>query len=278
MKARRLGTLLLTLATYGLLVLFGVLFVLPFVWMVLSSLKSAGELLRVPPTFLPADPRWENYGRVLQTVPFVQFYLNSTIMTTGRVLGQLLLCSLAGFAFARLRFPGRDGLFIALLISLMVPAATTLVPNFIIVRQLRWVDTFQGLIVPTLFSAFGTFMLRQYFLTVPRDYQDAAVIDGANPLQIYWHIFLPLARPALAAFGLLVALWSWNDFLWPLIVSNRTDTQVLSVGIALFSNRAGTDTPLMMAAATMSIVPMLVIFFAVQRHLVEGIALGGIKN
>ena len=278
MKARRLGTLLLTLATYGLLVLFGVLFVLPFVWMVLSSLKSAGELLRVPPTFLPADPRWENYGRVLQTVPFVQFYLNSTIMTTGRVLGQLLLCSLAGFAFARLRFPGRDGLFIALLISLMVPAATTLVPNFIIVRQLRWVDTFQGLIVPTLFSAFGTFMLRQYFLTVPRDYQDAAVIDGANPLQIYWHIFLPLARPALAAFGLLVALWSWNDFLWPLIVSNRTDTQVLSVGIALFSNRAGTDTPLMMAAATMSIVPMLIVFFAVQRHLVEGIALGGIKN
>jgi len=278
MKARRFGTLLLTLATHGLLVLFGVLFVLPFVWMVLSSLKSAGELLRVPPTFLPADPRWENYGRVLQTVPFVQFYLNSTIMTTGRVLGQLLLCSLAGFAFARLRFPGRDGLFIALLISLMVPAATTLVPNFIIVRQLRWVDTFQGLIVPTLFSAFGTFMLRQYFLTVPRDYQDAAVIDGANPLQIYWHIFLPLARPALAAFGLLVALWSWNDFLWPLIVSNRTDTQVLSVGIALFSNRAGTDTPLMMAAATMSIVPMLVIFFAVQRHLVEGIALGGIKN
>ena len=278
MKARRFGTLLLTLATHGLLVLFGVLFVLPFVWMVLSSLKSAGELLRVPPTFLPADPRWENYGRVLQTVPFVQFYLNSTIMTTGRVLGQLLLCSLAGFAFARLRFPGRDGLFIALLISLMVPAATTLVPNFIIVRQLRWVDTFQGLIVPTLFSAFGTFMLRQYFLTVPRDYQDAAVIDGANPLQIYWHIFLPLARPALAAFGLLVALWSWNDFLWPLIVSNRTDTQVLSVGIALFSNRAGTDTPLMMAAATMSIVPMLIIFFAVQRHLVEGIALGGIKN
>lgn len=278
MSSRRLHAFALALTTHIALILFGVVFVLPFVWMVLSSLKSSGELLQVPPTFLPAEPRWDNYSRVLETVPFARFYLNSTIMTAGRVFGQLLLCSLAGYAFARLRFPWRDKLFVALLVALMVPAAATLVPNFVIVRELRWIDSFQGLIVPALFSAFGTFMLRQYFLTVPRDYQEAAVIEGANPLQVYWHIYLPLARPALAAFGLLVALWSWNDFLWPLIVSNTTDTQVLSVGIALFSNRAGTDTALMMAAATMSVVPMLVIFFAAQRHLVEGIALGGVKN
>lgn len=279
MRTRRLRGLATGVLLHTFLVVVGVVFVLPFVWMVLSSLKTPGELIRTPPTFLPEEPRWDNYTRVLDTVPFLQYYANTVIVTIARVIGQLLLCSLAAFAFARLRFPGRNVLFIALLVALMVPAAATLIPNFVIVKELRWIDTFQGLIVPTLFSAFGTFMLRQYFLTILDDYQDAATVEGANPLQIYWHVFLPLGRPALAAFGLLVALWSWNDFLWPLIVSNTSETQVLAVGIALFNNQlATTNTALMMAAATMSILPMLVLFLFVQRQLIEGIAVGGIKG
>jgi multiple sugar transport system permease protein len=267
------------LLLHGLLITCALIFLLPFVWMVLSSLKTTGELVQTPPTIFPAAPRWANYFDVFDKVPFARYYLNSTIMTIGRVAGQLALCSLAAFAFARLRFPGRSALFIALMVALMVPVAATLIPNFIILRQLHWIDTFQGLIIPTLYSAFGTFLLRQYFLTIPQDYQDAATIDGANPLQIYWHIFLPLARPALAAFGLIIALWSWNDFLWPLVVSSSSDTQVLSVGIALFNNQlSNTTLPLMMAGATMSVVPMLVIFFFAQRHIIEGISLGGLKN
>jgi multiple sugar transport system permease protein len=279
MNARRVSGGLTGLLIHGLLIVVALVFLLPFAWMVLSSLKTTGELVQTPPTILPAVPRWANYADVFAKVPFARYYLNSTIMTTGRVVGQLLLCSLAAFAFARLRFPGRNVLFIALLLALMVPAAATLIPNFIILRQLHWIDTFQGLIIPTLYSAFGTFLLRQYFMTIPQDYQDAAVIDGANPLQVYWHVFLPLARPALAAFGLIVALWSWNDFLWPLVVSNSSDTEVLSVGIALFNNQlSNTTLALMMAAATMSVVPMLVIFFIAQRHIIEGIAIGGVKS
>jgi multiple sugar transport system permease protein len=264
---------------HGLLVAVGLAFLLPFVWMVLSSLKTTGELVQTPPSILPSVPRWQNYADVFDKIPFARYYLNSIIMTAGRVIGQLVLCSLTAFAFARLRFPGRNALFIALLVALMVPAAATLIPNFIILRQLHWIDTFQGLIIPTLWSAFGTFLLRQYFLTIPQDYQDAAVIDGANPLQLFWHVFLPLARPALAAFGLIVALWSWNDFLWPLVVSSSSNTQVLSVGIALFNNQlSNTTLPLMMAGATMSVIPMLIVFFIAQRHIIEGIAIGGTKG
>jgi multiple sugar transport system permease protein len=279
MTGRFVRSSLAGLLLHGLLITCALIFLLPFVWMVLSSLKTTGELVQTPPPIFPAAPRWANYLDVFDKVPFARYYLNSTVMTIGRVAGQLALCSLAAFAFARLRFPGRDVLFIALMVALMVPVAATLIPNFIILRELHWIDTFQGLIIPTLYSAFGTFLLRQYFLTIPQDYQDAATIDGANPLQVYWHIFLPLARPALAAFGLIVALWSWNDFLWPLVVSTSSDTQVLSVGIALFNNQlSNTTLPLMMAGATMSVVPMLVIFFFAQRHIIEGISLGGLKN
>lgn len=279
MTGRSVRSSLAGLLLHGLLVTCALIFLLPFVWMVLSSLKTTGELVQTPPTIFPAVPRWANYLDVFDKVPFARYYFNSTVMTIGRVAGQLALCSLAAFAFARLRFPGRDVLFIALMVALMVPVAATLIPNFIVLRELHWIDTFQGLIIPTLYSAFGTFLLRQYFLTIPQDYQDAATIDGANPLQIYWHIFLPLARPALAALGLIVALWSWNDFLWPLVVSSSSDTQVLSVGIALFNNQlSNTTLPLMMAGATMSVVPMLLIFFFAQRHIIEGISLGGLKN
>ena len=260
----------------GLLAI-GALFVLPFAWMFATSLKPMSDLFQLVPTFIPSTVRWQNYVDVVDVVPFFRFYLNSIIVTVGRVIPQIFICSLAAFAFARLRFPGREILFVALLASLMVPAQITIIPNFVIVRYLGWLDSYFGIIVPTLFSVFGTFLLRQFFMSLPNELQEAAVIEGANPLQVYWYVFMPLARPAIAAFSLIQILWSWNDFLWPLIVTSSTEMQVLPVGIAMFQGQYTTNTAILMAAATMATVPMLIVFLLAQKQLIEGISMTGLK-
>ncbi len=255
----------------------GVLFLLPFVWMIATSLKPTRDLFTLVPNLIPSEIRWQNYLDVLDSIPFVRFYLNTILMTSGRVAGQVILCSLAAFAFARLRFPGKNILFVLLLAALMIPSQMLFIPNFIILKYFGWLDTFTGLIIPSIFSAYGTFLLRQFFMTIPSEFQEAAVLEGANPLQIYWYIFLPLAKPALSAFALLVTLWSWNDFLWPLIITNSIDMQVLSVGVAYFQGQHTVDTAAMMAAATMATIPMLLVFLVAQRQLIHGISLGGLK-
>lgn len=251
---------------------------LPFLWMISTSVKEASEVLTTTPSFLPKAWSWENYALVFEQVPFARFYLNTILVMVGRVSGQILIASMAGFSFARLNFPGRNVLFIMILAMLMVPGQVTLVPNYILVKYLGWLDTYQGLIVPGLFSAFGTFLLRQYFLTLPKDLEDAAVLDGCNPFQVYLRIGLPLARSSLVAFGLIVALWSWNDFLWPLIITNKTQMQMLAVGMAYFRGQYVSSIPVMMAAATLATVPMVVAFIFVQRQLIEGITMTGIHG
>jgi multiple sugar transport system permease protein len=275
--ASRLRQVALRALHHLLLSSIGLLFMLPFAWSIATSLKTPAEMFEVTPHFLPAQPRWRNYRDVLEAVPFARFYLNSILVTAGRVAGQLLFCSMAAFAFARLRFPGRNALFFLLLCALMVPSQVTLIPNYILMQKLHWLDTYTGLIVPSLFSAYGVFLLRQSFLTIPQELHEAAVIEGANPFQIYWWVCLPLVRPAMVAFGLLVTLWSWNDFLWPLIITSRTDMQVLPMGIALFQGQFTTNTALMMAAATMATLPMVGLFLLVQRSIIGGIALSGMK-
>lgn len=255
-----------------------VVMLLPFFWMVSTSLKDASEVLTTTPTFWPRIWRWDNYVEVFTQVPFARFYFNTVFVSSARVVGQLLIASMAGFGFARLHFPGRDYLFIAVLAVMMIPSQVTLVPNYVLLKHLGWLDSYQGLIIPSLFSAFGTFLLRQFFLTLPKDLEDAAVLDGCNPLQVYWHIGLPLARPALVAFGLIVALWSWNDFLWPLIITNSTDMQMLSVGMAYFRGQYVSSVSVMMAAATVTTLPMVVAFLFVQRQLIEGITMTGIRG
>lgn len=254
-----------------LLILGSLITLLPFLWMLGTSLKSASEVFSATPTFLPKAWRWENYQEVFQRAPFARFYWNTIVVTVARVAGQILLCSMAGYAFARLRFPGREALFLAVLAVLMLPEQVTLVPKYVLLKYLGWLDTYQGLIVPSLFSALGTFLLRQFFMTLPSDLDDAAVLDGCNPFQVYWHVALPLARPTILAFGLLVVLWSWNDFLWPLIVTSSTEMQVLSVGINYFQGQYVTNFAVMMAAATVATVPMLIVFIIVQNYLIEGI-------
>jgi multiple sugar transport system permease protein len=269
-RLRNLGLHVVLLTT-------GTIFVLPFVWSVSTSLKPLSDLFQVTPNLIPSEVRWENYRDVFATAPFARFYLNTIFVTAMRTIGQVFIASLAAFAFSQLRFPGRDVLFIVLLTGLMVPEQVLIIPRYIIMRELGWLDTYQGLIVPLMFSAFGAFLLRQFFLSIPKDFHEAAKLEGANPFQIYWQIFLPLARPALTAFAFLVVLWSWNEFLWALIMTNRTDTQVLSVGIALFQGEHFTNNAILLAAANLATFPLLILFLFFQKQLVEGIAMSGLK-
>lgn len=260
-----------------ILILVGITALIPFIWMISTSLKGANEVMSASPNFLPKAWRWQNYADAFNQVPFARFYLNTIIVTLTRVVGQIFFSALAAYAFARMRFPGRNLLFVAILAVMMVPGQVTLIPNYILLKNLGWLDSYKGLIIPSMFSAFGTFLLRQYFMTIPQDLIDAAAMDGCNPLQAFWHIALPLARSVLIAFGVLVTLWSWNDFLWPLIITKSTDMQMLSVGIAFFQGQFVSNFAVMMAAATLSTLPMVIVFVVAQRYLIEGITMSGLK-
>lgn len=272
---------------HGALMTLGLLFVFPFIWSMFTSLKSMGELFQpmqgtslreLVDYLVPEEPVWENYETVFDTTPFERWYLNSFIVTLLRTLGGVFVASLAGFAFAQLRFPGRDVLFFVLLAGMMVPDQVLIVPRFILMREFGWIDSYQGLILPLLFSSFGVFLLRQFFMGIPRDFMEAAKLEGANPFRVYWDIYLPLARPALSAFGFLTILWSWNEFLWALTITNSNDMKVLSVGLALFEGQYFTNTAVMMAAANLATLPLLLLFLFFQKQLVEGIAMSGVKG
>jgi multiple sugar transport system permease protein len=265
------------IALHVVLLTVGIVFMLPFVWSISTSLKPMSDLFQVRPSLIPSEIKWENYREVFDTAPFVRFYVNSIFVTVARTVGQVALASVAAFAFSQLRFPGRDALFFILLAGLMVPDQVLIVPRFVIMREFGWLDTYQGLIIPLIFSSFGVFMLRQYFLGIPRDFHEAAILEGANPFQVYWHIYLPLARPALAAFGFLALLSSWNEFLWALTVTSSSDMRVLPVGIALFQGQYFTNNAVLLAAANMATIPLLIAFLFFQKQLVEGVALSGLK-
>ncbi|NUT97934.1 MAG: carbohydrate ABC transporter permease [Saccharothrix sp.] len=267
-----------TWPVHVVLVVGAVVMVAPLVWEFLTSVKSFGESVRVPPTILPAAWDWSNYTKVFHSIPFGQQLLNTVLMTAGRTAGQLLLCSMAAYAFARLAFPGRDLIFMLFLSVLMVPSQLFLIPQYQIMQELGWLNSLQALIVPGVFSAFGTFLLRQFFLSLPKDLEEAAGLDGANPLRIYWHIMLPLARPGLVALGILTVLWSWNDLMWPLVVNNDPEQMTLSAGLATLKGEHFTDYPVLMAGSLLATLPVIVVFIVMQRRVLEGIAFTGTKG
>ncbi|MBL7253127.1 carbohydrate ABC transporter permease [Paractinoplanes lichenicola] len=251
--------------------------VAPFVWQLVTSLKSLSEATAVPPTLLPSG-RWGNYGRVFDLLPFGAQFGNTVIVALARTAGQVLLCSMAAYAFARLRFPGRKVLFGLFLSVLMVPPQLFIIPQYQIMSALGWLNTLQALIVPGLFSAFGVFLLRQFFLGLPPELEEAARLDGAGPVRIYWSIMLPLARPGLLALAVLVLLWSWNDLFWPLVVNSDPDTMPLSAGLASLQGQFQTDYPVLMAGSLLASVPVIVVFIFLQRQFIQGIAQTGIKG
>lgn len=266
-------------AAYTVLGIVGLLMIFPFLWMASTSLKSLGEAFAYPPTMLPQSWRWGNYARIFETVPMGPFIYNSFKLTTLNVVGVLLSCSMAAFALSRLIFPGRGLVFTGTLATLMVPYQVTLIPVFIMFQYLGWKNTHYPLWVPAFFgNAFGVFLLRQFFLSVPRDLYEAALIDGCSPGRVLFTIYIPLAKPALTTLGVFTFMNSWNDLLNPLIYIDTLEKMPLTAGLSFLQSQYGTDWPLMMAGAMISIVPILVIFFAAQRAFVEGIASSGLKG
>lgn len=241
-------------------------------------LKGESEIYMYPPRWLPGELHWENFARAWRTVPFGRFYINSIVVTTIITVSQVLTAALAGYAFARLEFPGRDTIFYMYLATLMVPGQVTMLPLFLVMSRLRWIDTYQGLTVPFLTSVFATFFLRQFFATIPRELEDAARIDGCGRLRFLWQIMLPLSRPALGAITLFAFLGHWDDYLWPLVITNSTHMRTLPIGLRFFVEESGTQYHYMMAAALITLGPVLALFFAAQRQFIEGIALTGLKG
>lgn len=260
-----------------ILLLGGVMMVFPFVWQLIMSVMSNSEIQSVPPTFWPAQLQWKNYSDVFATIPFLNQFWVSILITVLRTVVQLILCSLAGYAFARMVFPGRAVLLGIVLSILMIPSQVYLLPQYQIISGLGLLETPWGIVLPGFFSAFGTFLMRQFFISLPREFEEAARLDGANSFQIFWKIMLPLAKPALSAVAITTVLWSWNDLLWPLIVTTQDYSMPLSVGIATFAGRGDTDYSVMMAASVMAVAPVLILFILLQRRVIEGLSHTGLK-
>jgi multiple sugar transport system permease protein len=239
-RSRGGGPLLSRSLRHGVLIAGAVIVLVPFLWMITTSLKPTRGV-HLPPYIIPSDFRWENYRRAWHADQFSRFYWNSLVMTVGIVAGQLISSSMAGYAFARLRFPGRQALFFLVLATMMIPVYVTLVPSYLLVRDLGWLDSYQGLIVPRVVSAFGIFLMRQHFLTIPREIEEAAMLDGASRLRVLVGVMLPLSGPALATLGIFSFLFAWNDFLWPLIVTSSPEMRTVQLGLANFTGRYGTQ-------------------------------------
>lgn len=247
----------------------------PFYFMINTSLMSITEAFTYPPHLYPPNPHWENYLNIWQQLPFARFFLNSIIHVIGVVAGRFFIVTMAGYAFARIDFPGRDKIFLGFLAFMMIPNAVTLVSSFIILQGLGWIDTYMALIIPAFNYVWGIFLMRQYFMTLPVSLEDAARIDGASELAIYYRIFMPLAKPALMVIVLFTFSDIWKAFLWPLIVTRSIEMRTVEVGIALLQNQYNVDFPLQMTAATLVALPIIVIFFLAQEYFLEGINLAG---
>lgn len=250
----------------------------PFLWTVSTSLKADQYVLTMPPQFWPQPLTFQSYVRLAKLLPVGQMFFNSLLVAGMTTLGQLATCSMAAYAFARMRFKGQDALFLVYLATLMIPFQVTITPLFILMRYLGWINTYQGIIFPGVFSAFGTFLLRQSFLTMPGELDEAAFMDGASHFTVYCRIILPLSKPALATLGVFSFMGSWNAFLWPLFVARDMEMMTLPVGLAMLHGRWLTEWNLVMAGTVITILPMLIVYLLAQKYFVEGVLMSGIKR
>ncbi|NRF92886.1 carbohydrate ABC transporter permease [Paenibacillus frigoriresistens] len=278
-KSKHIGSKVSTIILHVLLILASVVMFGPFLWMAFSGLKDLAQIFQVPPTLFPNPWRWENISRSLTAMPFDKAYINSAYISVIVVLSQLLTCSMAAFSFAKIDFPFRNVLFILFLSMLMVPEQVTIVPLYIILKNLGWLDTHLSLIVPdALFSAFGVFLLRQFFMGIPRDLSEAAYVDGANMWKIYWRIMVPLIRPALASLAIVSFLGNWNSFFKPVIFLSSTDNFTVPLMLSTFKGLYVTDWTLMMSGSAIAVMPVLLVYLVLQRNIIEGISMTGIKG
>ncbi len=263
----------------------------PFLWMLLTSFKGPGNIFRIPPQWIPRPVHWENYIKVWSalrvdahflglhiTQGFLMAFINSVFVSVTLTFGQILTSAMGAFAFSRLKFKLRDKLFLGYLVTLMIPFQVTMIPTFVLLKYLGWVDTYQGLIVPGLVSAYGTFFLRQFFISIPRDLEDAATIDGCNKLGIFRHVILPLAKPAIATLSIFTFLGVWNDFLWPLVVINSPEKMTLPLMLNSLRGLHSTDWTILMPASVIVVTPVILVYIFNQKFITEGISLTGLKG
>lgn len=268
------------LVMYTLLALLALVFVLPLLWMLSTSLKADQQIFAMPPEWIPETIMWGNYLRVLEVMPFWTYLFNSVLITGLTIIGTVLSGSLVAYAFACLEWPGRDKLFILVLATMMLPMQVTMIPLFVLFKDIGWLNTIKPLTVPAFFGggAFTIFLLRQFFMTLPKSLFDAARIDGCSEIRIWWSIVLPLARPALASVAILTFMFSWNDFLGPLIYLSDRMSGTLALGLAMMVGQHQTDWALLMAASILMMLPILLLFFFFQRYFIQGFTMSGIKE
>lgn len=278
--ARRWRRLVGSFAWYIVLTAIGLVLVAPLLWLISTSLKEPSAIFTLPPRWIPSPIRWQNYPEALTAQPFGRFFLNTVIITGLATLGTVLTASMAAYGFARLRFPLRSFWFGVVISTLMLPSIVTLIPTFILFSTLKWTDTFLPLIVPYWFGggAFNVFLLRQFFLTIPLELDEAARIDGASNYRIYWQIILPLAKPALATVIIFSIIAHWNEFVLPLIYLHSTKNWTMAIGLQGFSDLYSTQWNWLMAASTVMVLPLVVLFFSAQRYYLEGIQMSGIAG
>ena len=259
-----------------LLTLVAIVMIFPFFWMITTALKPASEVFSVPPHIIGSAVRWQNFLDAWNYLPFSRFIVNGLVVSAVGTAIVLVSSSLAAFAFSRLQWRGRDGVFLIYLGTLMIPQEVLVVPMFMIMRELGWINSYAGLIMPWAFTAFGTFLLRQFFMTLPRELEEAAIIDGASIWTVYWRILLPLTRPAVGTLAVFTFIGYWNSFLWPLLIVSDVNMATVPLGLNMFLGQTGNQWNLLMAAATISVIPSALLVIALQKYLVKGIALSGL--
>jgi multiple sugar transport system permease protein len=263
---------------YLALTLMALIALIPFLWTLSTSLKNIDEVFVFPPQWIPEHLQWSNYSALWKELPIGRWIVNSFVVVVLAVLGKLMLASTAAYAFARLKFPGRDWIFYVFLTALMIPWEVTLIPGFVLMRQFGWIDTPAALIIPSIGDVFGIFLLRQYFMAIPKELDDSARVDGAGYFRIFWSIVLPLSRAPLAVVAALGFMGVWNSFLWPLVMMNTPERFTLPVGLQLLNSQHSTDWTTLMAGDVISLIPVIVVYLAAQRYFVEGITVTGLKG
>jgi len=263
---------------YLLLTLGALMMLFPFLWMISTSLQTSSEITSPQPVFFPAEIQWINFSRAMEIAPFDVFFINSVIVTVIGTIGELLTTVLAAYAFSKMNFWGRDILFSILVATMMVPNEVLLVPNFVTMANLGLVDTLHGIYLPWVASVFSIFLIRQFFLTVPKQLSYAAKVDGCSEFRFLWYVMIPLAKPALVTMTLLSVINSWNAFTWPLLITQTRLTRTLPVGLSMFRSEAGSFFELIMAASVVTVIPMVILFIVLQKYVVAGVARTGIKG
>lgn len=260
------------------LILGSFIMVLPFAWMILTAFKTQAEAVQVPVVIFPSEWRLDAFKDVFDRLPFGQAYLNTIISAIVTIIAQVVMCSMAGYAFGRLRFPGRDLIFVASLSVLMIPSTLFILPQFLIIQKMGLVNTLPALFIPNLFSAFGTFLMRQFFMSLPKELEEAARLDGCTHFGVFYKIMLPLVKPGLTSLAIITLRLAWNDLMWPMIVNTSAEKMTLSAVLAFLTGQYSTTYPTLMAGSLMAILPMVILFAIFQKQFIEGIAITGTKG